>query len=469
MKLNFSQRLFFPIFLTSIFAVFIMAASERYSFERGFLEYVNRADVRSLEGLMEGLVQIYDQNGSWEFLRGNQDAWLEVQDTHFKRLEHEFREREFEGETVKLLPTGVRLVPRLTLLNADKKIVIGNLSPDPAGVKLPIYRDEQIIGWVNINPSTQLTDAVAIKFQEKQINTGYIIGILCVFLAAVVAVVTAKYLSTPVKRLAEATRCLTAGNYNIRIQETRPDNDDMGRLQRDFNSLANTLEKNERTRRQWIADISHELRTPVAVLRGEVEALRDGVRKVDDKNLQSLHGEILQMNQFIEDLYQLSMSDIGALNYRKEEINLADLLSVSVDSFRDKLDKQHIALNANLRACKSAVVFADQRRMHQLFSNLFQNTLRYTDANGQLEIWCERTNEQVSIHWLDSAPGVSDKILPQLFIRLFRTEESRCRQTGGAGLGLSICKNIVDAHDGHISVQHSPIGGLWFSIVLPTQ
>lgn len=469
MNLNFTQRLFFPIFLTSILAVFIMASSERYSFEHGLLEYVNRANAKSLEGLVSKLAKAYEENGSWDFLRGNQSTWLQLQRTHFKRLEHEFRARELGGKTGKLMPPGVRIGPRLTLLNADKEIVIGNLSPDPAGAQLPIVSNSHTIGWLNVNPSTHLTDAVAIKFQEKQINTGYIIGIFCVFLAAIVAVVMAKHLSAPVKRLAAATRALTAGDYKIRIDESRPDTDDMGRLQRDFNFLANTLEKNENTRRQWIADISHELRTPIAVLRGEVEALQDGVRKADEKNLKSLHGEILHINQFIEDLYQLSMSDIGALNYRKEEVNLAEMLDASVESFSDKLDQQNITIKIDLDACRSTIVFADQQRMRQLFSNFFQNTLRYTDPGGQLNIWCEKKNDLIIINWQDSSPGVGDEILPQLFVRLFRTEESRSRQTGGAGLGLSICKNIVEAHEGDISVQHSPLGGLWFKIKLPSQ
>ena len=353
-------------------------------------------------------------------------------------------------------------------MDKNKSIIIGNLSLDPDGALLPINSNKNIVGWLHINPSNNLTDAVAIQFEEQQFNSGYWIAIICVLLAASAAMILARHLSVPVKLLAQATRALTSGDYTTRIEETRPDNDDMGRLQRDFNSLANTLEKNENTRRQWIADISHELRTPIAVLRGEIEALQDGVRECSKDNLDSLHLEILHVNQIIEDLYQLSMSDIGALNYKKEDVKLSKVMDDAVNSYKETLKEQNISLKFDMNSCGATKIFGDPQRLYQLFTNFMQNTLRYTDPNGQLEIWCEKSDKHVTINWRDSAPGVSDELLPQLFVRLFRTEESRCRQTGGAGLGLSICKNVVDAHDGEISVQHSPLGGLWFITKLPT-
>ena len=445
-----------------------MGVGVRYSFHFGFLEYVNRANVKSLEGLVNSLADAYETEGSWEFLRGNQSTWLQLLKTHFIHLEHEFRARELEGEAGKLMPPGVRMVPRLTLMDENQNIVIGNLTPDTHGAQLPIERNETIVGWLHINPSTHLTDAVAIQFAEQQFNSGYWIAIICVLLAAAAAIILARHLSVPVKLLAKATRALTAGDYSTRIQETRPIEDDMGRLQKDFNSLANTLEKNENTRRQWIADISHELRTPISVLRGEIEAIQDGVRECTKENLKSLHLEILHVNQIIEDLYQLSMSDIGALNYKKEDMNLSQEMDDVISSYKETLKQLNISLKFDLTSCGDTKLFADPQRIHQLFTNFMQNTLRYTNPNGQLEIWCEKAAKYVTIHWRDSAPGVSDELLPQLFVRLFRTEESRSRQTGGAGLGLSICKNIVDAHDGQISVQHSPFGGLWFITKLPT-
>lgn len=467
MYLTLTQRLFLPILFTSIFLVFIMAVSVRYSFHQGFLEYVNHSNVKSVEGLISGLAEVYEQQNNWEFLRGNSPAWKNLQKLHFKKLEREYAEHDLSSKEGKLVPPRVRIGPRLTLLDAEEEIVVGNPTPDPSGILLSIVSKGKTVGWLNINPSTNLSSAVDIKFKEQQMDAVYIVVFVCVFIAIVVAIILARHLGVPVKRLGEATRVLTAGDYSTRAEETYPHVDDMGRLQRDFNFLANTLQKNEDSRRQWIADISHELRTPIAVLRGEVEALQDGVRDANEESLKSLHSEILHISQIIDDLYQLSMSDIGALNYRKEELNIAQLLEDTISSFNENLAQQNIAAKIDLDTCLSKNIFADQQRLRQLFTNLMQNTLRYTNAGGELKVWCEARENELTINWQDSEPGVSDEILPQLFERLFRTDESRCRQTGGAGLGLSICKNIVEAHDGKIRAQHSPLGGLWFTIELP--
>lgn len=469
MNLSLTKRLFLPIFLTSIVAVCLMAVGERYSFQRGFLEYVNNMDVRNVHGLVDTLRGHYEDKGNWEWLRGDRTAWQESLNEHFKRLKHEFIERELSGKHSGLPPPGGTIGVRLTLLDAGEQVVVGNANMRAGATRLPIVHDGQTVGWLHMNPETHLTDAVAIEFQEKQLNTMYFVGGLVLFLAAAAAVTTAKLLSKPIVNLAKATRALTAGDYRIRIDLTRSPADELGLLQRNFNTLANTLEKNESMRRQWFADISHELRTPISVLRGEIEALQDGVREVNERSLRSLHGEIMQVNQFIEDLYTVAMSDIGALNYRKEQVNLGALLDEMIESHRAKLDQHQITVSAGFRDCLDEKVFGDPQRLHQLFANMFQNTLRYTDPGGRLEIWCEKSARQVAIQWRDSAPGVDDAVLCRLFDRLFRAEQSRCRQSGGAGLGLTICKNIVEAHDGQISVQHSPLGGLWFTITLPTQ
>lgn len=467
--LSLTKKLFLPIFLTSILAVIVMATVERYSFQRGFLEYVNSMDVRNVQGLVPTLRGHYMENGGWHALRGNETAWRAYLMDHFKRLKHEFREREFAGERSELPPPGGGVGIRLSVLDPDEKVVVGNPQIHPESTRLPIIDEGQTVGWLTMSPESRLTDAVAIKFQEKQLNTIYLVGGMVLFLAAAVAIFTAKHLSRPIVGLAKATRALTSGDFKTRIDVERPPNDELGRLQRDFNTLANTLEKNETARRQWIADISHELRTPIAVLRGEVEALQDGIREVNERSLKSLHGEIMQINQFIEDLYTVTMSDVGALDYRKENLDVAALLEEKVESYRGKLQQEQITVSVDVSQCRGEKVFADQQRLHQLFANLFQNTLRYTDSGGRLEIWCEKGPRSFAIQWRDSSPGVDDEVLGKLFDRLFRSEASRCRKTGGAGLGLTICRNIVEAHDGNITVQHSPLGGLWFSIVFPTR
>jgi len=468
MKIGITLKLFLAFFITTIIVIVTMTVAVRYSFQSGFLDYINRVELERLDMLAATIADEYEKNdGDWKFIKYKRGIWHRLIISHLRSTKGgEYKLENFdanqEEQSLDLTDLGLRLA----LLNSDKEFVAGNRQFGDTAVLKPINDKEgNTIGWLSIMPSTALVDTVDIQFTEQQNDTALAISVISIFFAAMIAVLVAQNLLRPIKTLVEATRALTAGKFDTRIEVTGVD--EMGQLQNDFNSLALTLGKNEQSRRQWIADISHELRTPMAVLLGEVEALQDGVREPTLQNLQSLHSEIIRLNQLIDDLYQLSMSDIGALDYRKEEMDLTSVLDDVVSSFSEKLRGKSIQIRLEYDANQSCPVFADAQRLHQLFSNLMQNTLRYTNHGGLCAISCEKTDREFIVNWQDSEPGVSEELLEHLFDRLFRAEESRNRSSGGAGLGLSICKNIIVAHDGDITVQHSPLGGLWFKISLP--
>lgn len=466
MKIGVTLKLFLAFFGTIIFVVAVMTASVRYSFYYGFLDYINRVEVERLENLANTISKEYAKHGNWQFLRFKRGLWHRLILSHLQPSNHSSIDLESfeltEGEQpLDLTDLGLRLA----LLDADKGFVAGNRQYDVDGVLKPIISNGETVGWLNITPSTELGDTVDIQFKEQQNNTALIISIISIFLAAAVAVLVARNFLTPIKRLGLATRALIAGNFETRTKVTSFD--EIGQLQRDFNTLANTLQKNENSRHQWIADISHELRTPMSILLGEIEAIQDGVRQLNAHSIKSLHSEVTRVNQLIDDLYHLSMSDIGALNYRKEEVELTNIIEEVVSTFTDKIREKNITPMIDFSDCYPIMVFADAQRLHQLFANLLQNTLRYTNSGGRFEVRCETKEKKVIIHWHDSEPGVPEHQMDKLFERLFRAEESRSRASGGAGLGLSLCKNIAEAHDGSISVQHSPMGGLWFQLHLP--
>jgi two-component system sensor histidine kinase BaeS len=216
-----------------------------------------------------------------------------------------------------------------------------------------------------------------------------------------------------------------------------------------------------------VADISHELRTPLAVLRGEIEAVQDGVRQLSSQTLDTLHGEVMRLERLVGDLYELSLSDIGAMQYRKTQIDLLEVLQQSLEAHRAQFAEKGLTLLPAPHRPAKLPMLGDPERLSQLFTNLLKNTLRYTDCGGQLRISIEVRDGWVQLNFQDSAPGVPEKALPRLFDRLYRVESSRSREHGGAGLGLALCKNIVEAHDGTIDARPSPLGGLWIAINLP--
>jgi len=468
MKIGITLKLFMAFFSTILLVVVIMAVAVRYSFYYGFLGYINRVEIERLDFLANTIANEYQKNGDWKFVKFKRGMWHRLILSHLRAHNSDSNDLQIPGEaepeqSLDLTDLGLRI----SLLDSDKSFVAGNRQYDAQSdaVLKPIISDGNIVGWLSIMPSTELMDTIDIQFKEQQYNTAVVISIISIFFAAAIAVLLSSSYLSPVRRLVVAMRALIAGNYNTRITITNVD--EIGQLQKDFNSLANTLEKNEKSRHQWIADISHELRTPMSILLGEVEAIQDGVRQLNSQSVKSLHSEIIRVNQLIEDLYHLSMSDIGALDYRKSELELTEILDDVLSTFNDKIHNKNLRAKVSIKDCAPVMVLADSQRLYQLFANLMQNTLRYTNPNGQFEIKCESDSNFVTVHWQDSEPGVPDHVIDRLFERLFRAEESRSRASGGAGLGLSLCKNIAEAHDGQITVQHSPLGGLWFQVKLP--
>ena len=284
-------------------------------------------------------------------------------------------------------------------------------------------------------------------------------------ISAALSLPMANRLVQPIRRLAASMHRLACGEFDTRVP-VGPE-DELGQLARDFNTLALSLGNTEQARRRWIADVSHELRTPLSILRGEIEAIQDGVRQAAPESMRSLHVEVMHLTRLVDDLYQISLYDIGALSYRKTGLDLRSMLTHALNSFRPEFALKGIAVKSELSFDADFPVFADPGRLHQLFDNLLDNALKYTDAGGLLSVRLQRNGELARIELADSAPGVPEEDLEKLFDRLYRVESSRNRALGGAGLGLAICKNIVEAHEGSIRALPSPNGGIMIRLELP--
>lgn len=289
------------------------------------------------------------------------------------------------------------------------------------------------------------------------------VGLLTLLSSFLIAFLLSRKLVKPIHSLRRSSNELASGNYGTRIDVHS--HDELGLLSHDFNRLAETLQEHEKSRQQWIMDIAHELRTPLSILRGEIEAIQDGISQADPQTIQSLHQETIHLQRLVEDLYTLSISDGGSLTYHKKPLDLAELLQDTLAQFTNQLQEAQLTLT---REIKDSVSFeGDPQRLQQLFQNLIRNSLRYTDMPGKLHVTLNTTADQVIITFSDSAPGVPTESLPRLFERLYRVESSRNRATGGAGIGLSISYNITQAHGGLITAEPSPLGGLSVIITLP--
>ncbi len=458
-RLSLAAKLFAAVFATAMAVALAMGASAQINLNRDFLGYLNEQAVSRLELARVSVAAGYVEHGnSWDFLREQPSQWGWLLKPRLP---------EAEAPAVRTSPADLTgATRRFTLFDADRQRIAGFPLPSSNAIERAIVVDGLTVGWLVLTPFESVSSGAEKRFADAQARVAWGVGGGAVLLAAAVAFWASRRLLLPVRRVAAATHRLAAGDYSTRVAEGRS-KDEIGQLGRDFNQLAHTLQRNEAMRREFMADVSHELRTPLGVLHGELEALEDGVRRLDAAALCALKGEVATLHKLVDDLYELSLADVGALAYRKADLDLCELIAGTAGAFGERIQGSGLTLQLALPE-QPLPAFGDERRLRQLFNNLLENSCRYTDAGGALRISARREGGHAVIDVQDSAPGVLPEQLPRLFERFFRTEASRNRRSGGAGLGLSICQRIVEAHEGRIEARTSPLGGLWLRVELPS-
>jgi two-component system sensor histidine kinase BaeS len=449
-SLKLTGRLFLIMLATCLLLVVGIATVWRWSVQADFQDFVQRMGRERVTTVASELADTYASHGGWAFLFDDPRAWPRL-----------MRSLADEAGTSPHDP----LMPRLWLLDAEgQTIIAGRGQPDlHNALRRAVVVDGRTVGWVIGNPSRHLAEPPDLRFYAQQQRTMLWTAGLALLLAALAALVSARSLLRPIRELAGATHRLAAGDYHIRVTDNR--RDELGALAHDFNQLAHALARNETLRRQLIADVSHELRTPLAVLRGEIEALEDGVRPLTPEALGSLAGEVALLTKLVDDLHALSLADAGALAYHRRPTDLPECLNAVAGAFADRLAGRQLHLQLQLPG--HAELLADPDRLRQLFHNLFENSLRYTDPGGTLRIRCRQTPQALELDWEDSAPGVTPEQQAHLFDRFYRADSSRRRAAGGSGLGLAICREIVLAHGGDILAEPSELGGLALHLTFP--
>lgn len=461
MRLAIRHKLFLTLLLATTLVVAVMYGFMHWSFQHGFVSFLESRQQARVERLVEQLAEIYADEGGWDGVRQNRMRWWRLLAEPRGFEPHAMGERpgHRSGRGPREMDTG------LALLDADRSVLLGR-GADPARLSLtPILVEGRTVGFVGRLPGPTLREVVDVRFVEAQRRSFLWIALLVGVLAVALAWPLANTLVRPLQRITQAARSLAAGRFATRVSVSG--NDELSDLGRDFNAMAQTLERTETARRQWMADISHELRTPLTLLRAELEAMQDGVRPLSPEGIASLQADVTRLNRLVEDLYQLSMTDLGALSYQKRPVDPVGLLRDDVDALSGEFERHGLQIDVRDALTGTVTLQADPDRLAQLFRNLMHNSLRYTDAGGRLEIAVSRSAERLVIDFCDSAPGVPEDALAQLFERFYRVEASRNRAHGGAGLGLAICRNIVEAHDGRIEARPSPLGGVCIHIELP--
>ncbi|GAB2587742.1 two-component sensor histidine kinase [Paractinoplanes abujensis] len=273
----------------------------------------------------------------------------------------------------------------------------------------------------------------------------------------------ARQVSSPVRRLTGASQMLAAGQLDARVRIKG--RGELARLGTSFNTMAQAVQQSEEQQRRLIADVAHEMRTPLSNLRGYLEGLSDGVIEPSRELFVSLHEETMLQGRILDDLQVLALAEAGDLGYTRQPIDLADLASGSVTAHRAVAAEAQVALTVDASA--PVWVSADQDRIRQVLGNLLTNAIRYTDRTGQVLVRVRAEHGEGVLTVQDTGVGIAAGDLPHVFDRFWRADPARQRATGGTGLGLTIAHRIVTDHGGRIQVESRQHVGTTFTVRLP--
>jgi signal transduction histidine kinase len=269
---------------------------------------------------------------------------------------------------------------------------------------------------------------------------------------------------TPLAEVIAAAQAVAGGDLSTRVRASGPD--DLRALSDSFNHMAASLEQSDNERRNMLADIAHELRTPLTVMRGRLEGIVDGVYPASAEQISPALEETYLLERLVEDLRLLTLAETRQLHFEHREVNLCDLAAHVIDLFQAEAEDKQIELH--LEYCTDDVtVVLDPQRIEQVVGNLVSNALRYTPEAGNIYLTVEKAAGQAVLTVSDDGPGVPAENLSSIFQRFWRGEKSRSRASGGAGLGLAIARQLVEAQGGQISAENRAEGGLKISLQFP--
>lgn len=266
----------------------------------------------------------------------------------------------------------------------------------------------------------------------------------------------------PIGDMLDAAGRIAEGDYEARVTERGPR--EVRALARSFNSMTTRLQANDQQRRAFLAEITHELRTPITVIQGNLEGMLDGIYPADHEHLESILDETRVLSRVIDDLRTLSLADSGALNLQRESIEIGELIVDVLNAFQMQATASGIALRSHVQEGTPQMEI-DPIRIRVVLSNLMWNALRYTSPGGEITIrvWVEKGNPEVlNISVQDTGSGIEGKDLPYIFDRFYKTDDSK-----GSGLGLAITKSLIEAHNGEISAESEVGKGTTITFTLP--
>jgi len=453
LNLSLKNKLILAFSLVAIISIASMVIYANLDSERQLNNYLKQGGMYGLGNLVERLENYYETEGTWEGVsiaintgQGGNRGNSQRRNNHVALITTDLQviKSEIDG-----FPVGKTLQNR-ELANS---LVLNDTSGN-------------VIGYLVVeNPSNVTINDIS-PFISRLRKIIVVSGIAAALAAIILAILISNQLLKPVKALTAASGKLSAGDLSTRVMVKGKD--ELADLGRTFNQMAANLEAAEERKKALTADIAHELRTPLAVQRAQIEAMMDGILPLDQENLKIVVEQENLLTRMVEDLRLLAMADAGELKLEMQEIQVDILVSRVVGQYRGQANKEGTTIDLTMMGgTKGKTITADPDRLTQILNNLIANGLRYGRKGGQIEVKVKAVDHGMQFSVRDDGQGIPDSALPHLFERFYRHEKARSRESGGTGLGLAISKKLAVIMGGDLTAANDPRGGAIFTLVLP--
>ncbi|MBN1219740.1 MAG: HAMP domain-containing protein [Anaerolineae bacterium] len=468
-------RLALAFGLVAAIAIIIAAVLSQYQVSTQFRRFMNHNQMME-SPLAPALVAYYAQHGSWA---GVETVFNNAPQTGMG-MGH---------------GRGMRYgAPKLILTDNSGRVVFAEPGTTvPAQLRqgeiaqaLPLEWQNQTIGYLTLDASSgqMMLTGAAQTFLDQINRILFQAGVIAGVLAVVMGLLIARGLSAPLGRLAVAARRISRGQFDQRVPVKGAD--ELANLAQAFNDMASHLQEAEIIRRNMVADVAHELRTPLSVIQGNLQAILDDVYPLDKAEIAAIYDETLILNRLINDLRELAQAEAGQLSLNRQPTAVAALVETAADLFAELAREKNISLKVSMPE-NLPVAQVDPDRVRQVIHNLLTNALRHTPEGGEIEIAVSalmqgntalltpaeaqgrtQPGRHIKVSITDTGPGIPAEDLPHVFDRFWRAERSRSREQGGSGLGLAIARQLVEAHGGQIGVESESGPGkgsrFWFTL-----
>jgi two-component system sensor histidine kinase BaeS len=393
----------------------------------------------------------------------NFNSWVGVYNLLFREVPIQVGDQFYQGRV--LIFNG-----RFSLANEDGLVFLTTeldeygkaLTAVETAAGIPILANGSRVGTLLLGEVGPNLDPNESEFLASAKQSALLGGGIAVGVALLLSVLLITQILSPLRRLTRATERIAQGDLpeSVRLHSR----DEFGQLGDSFNQMVANLRRSEALRQTMTADIAHELRTPVTIIQGTLEALLDGVYEPTAETVAPIYEETLHLGRLIDDLRDLALAEAGELHLDEESVDLEALIRQVAETAMTSSEATP-ALHIQVRSAVPRIT-ADPKRLRQVLANLLSNALRYTPPNGEIRIVLRRVGGEAEVRLSDTGPGISEEDLPHLFERFYRGDPARNRE-GGSGLGLAIVKQWVEAHGGRIWVENAANGGAQFTVRLP--